>query len=393
MSRHSPLEKERVLCYIGIALLLLLPNFVPIPVFAQVLSITFLIIYIGSHNSVQNQQNRKGKPSDVMQTKDVAMFPVIGSCVLFGLYLVFKFLNKDYVNMLLRIYFFFFGILALGNQISVLLTGILPRRVLDALDAKTYRVHIPFTQKQGNLQQESDEDKISFTHVEVLALVLSAVVGVLYTLTNHWVTSNMFGIAFSIQGIELLSLGTFHNGRILLGGLFVYDVFWVFGTEVMVTVARSFEAPIKLLFPQMAAGESPSMLGLGDIVIPGIFIALLLRFDYFQLRAPPLTDEQIASTATPFRSSTASATAIDWKQKPYFWSCMIWYVIGLAATLGCMYFFKAAQPALLYLVPACLGSSTFTAWRRHEFTPLLAYKEESFATGTTATTSTSSKTN
>lgn len=51
-------------------------------------------------------------------------------------------------------------------------------------------------------------------------------------------------------------------------GLFVYDVFWVFGTEVMVTVAKKFDAPIKLLFPR--GGESPpAMLGLGDIVVPG----------------------------------------------------------------------------------------------------------------------------
>ena len=41
----------------------------------------------------------------------------------------------------------------------------------------------------------------------------------------------------------------------------------------MVTVAKSFDAPIKLLFPRSFATEttklSHSMLGLGDIVIPG----------------------------------------------------------------------------------------------------------------------------
>lgn len=52
----------------------------------------------------------------------------------------------------------------------------------------------------------------------------------------------------------------------------------------MITVAKSFEAPIKLVFPQdfLEAGifgTNFAMLGLGDIVIPGIFIALLLRFD------------------------------------------------------------------------------------------------------------------
>ena len=41
---------------------------------------------------------------------------------------------------------------------------------------------------------------------------------------------------------------------ILLAGLFVYDIFWVFCTPVMVSVARSFDAPIKLLF--LRAGDS-----------------------------------------------------------------------------------------------------------------------------------------
>lgn len=39
----------------------------------------------------------------------------------------------------------------------------------------------------------------------------------------------------------------------------------------MVTVAKSFDAPIKLLFPRKIppAPQDFSMLGLGDIVIPG----------------------------------------------------------------------------------------------------------------------------
>ncbi len=94
----------------------------------------------------------------------------------------------------------------------------------------------------------------------------------------------MFGLAFAVNGVELLHLNNIVTGCILLGGLFVYDVFWVFGTDVMVTVAKSFEAPIKLVFPQDflekgVYGTHFAMLGLGDIVIPGIFIALLLRFD------------------------------------------------------------------------------------------------------------------
>jgi hypothetical protein len=34
-----------------------------------------------------------------------------------------------------------------------------------------------------------------------------------------------------------ISLGSFQTGAILLAGLFCYDIFWVFGTDVMMTVA------------------------------------------------------------------------------------------------------------------------------------------------------------
>lgn len=38
--------------------------------------------------------------------------------------------------------------------------------------------------------------------------------------------------------------------------------------------------------------------------------------------------------------------------------------------------FNAAQPALLYLVPACLGSSWICAFMRGELAALFAYSEE-----------------
>jgi len=71
----------------------------------------------------------------------------------------------------------------------------------------------------------------------------------MYAATKNWITNNIFGIAFSVVGIENLNLPDFKTGFILLWGLFFYDIFWVYGTDVMVTVAKSFDAPIKLMFP------------------------------------------------------------------------------------------------------------------------------------------------
>jgi minor histocompatibility antigen H13 len=79
-------------------------------------------------------------------------------------------------------------------------------------------------------------------------------------------------------------IGNFKNGFMLLTLLFFYDIFFVFGTDVMLTVAKGIDAPIKLMFPKDFSGEKPqySILGLGDIVIPGIFVSLCLRFDFLK---------------------------------------------------------------------------------------------------------------
>jgi minor histocompatibility antigen H13 len=205
---------------------------------------------------------------------------------------------------------------------------------------------------------DKEATHIKFFAIDVLAAVIGVAVGAAYVVTKHWVLSNVLGLAFSISGITFLSLGSYKVGAILLMGLFVYDVFWVFGTDVMVTVAKSFDAPIKLLFPRdiFAAEFKHAMLGLGDIVIPGIFVALLARFDKAQATRNGVTP---ASFPTPYFNVTFVA-----------------YIVGLVTTIAIMHFFKAAQPALLYLVPACLGASLLLAVVRGELTQLFAYNEE-----------------
>lgn len=51
--------------------------------------------------------------------------------------------------------------------------------------------------------------------------------------------NNTLGLAFALEGIEHLSLGSTPVGMILLCGLFLYDIFWVFCTPVMVSVVPS----------------------------------------------------------------------------------------------------------------------------------------------------------
>jgi minor histocompatibility antigen H13 len=109
--------------------------------------------------------------------------------------------------------------------------------------------------------------------------------------------------------------------------------------------------------------ESCSLLGLGDIVIPGLFIAILMRYDAVRAQVNPKGAEH---SSFP---------------KHFFWVNLVAYALGLCATVFVMYYFKAAQPALLYLVPACLGASLLsTAVHTGSFKELMDYSEEPPAT-------------
>jgi len=198
----------------------------------------------------------------------------------------------------------------------------------------------------------------------IISALLALFVGHQYFTSKHWTLNNILGICFILQGISMFSIGSFKIAAILLIGLFFYDVFWVFGTPVMVTVAKKLDGPIKLLFPRSLEKNSEgkinlSLLGLGDIVIPGFLVSFMLRFDAVRSRVP-----------TPYSPMTSSFP------KPYFHTILISYLIGLATTLVMMTKFNAAQPALLYLVPACLGSVLICGALRGELKEVWEYSEE-----------------
>ena len=105
----------------------------------------------------------------------------------------------------------------------------------------------------------------------------------------------------------------------------------------MVAVAVNLDVPIKIVVASWRpviqttrltralqpknlfdASSGFSMLGLGDIVVPGIFISLALRFDYAQ------------ALSKAIKTKTDIPTTRDRYVKPYFLGCLALYVIGLA---------------------------------------------------------------
>ncbi|MFQ6663216.1 hypothetical protein Gotur_030820 [Gossypium turneri] len=304
-----------------------------------------LAVYVGCYRSV-----KPTPPSETMSKEHAMRFPFVGSAMLLSLFLLFKFLSKDLVNAVLTCYFFVLGIIALSATILPALKHFLPKHWNE--DHIIWR--FPFfrcrsahwNMLNANFFGRFLTFEIEFTRSQIIAAIPGTFFCAWYASQKHWLANNILGLAFCIQGIEMLSLGSFKTGAILLAGLFVYDIFWVFFTPVMVSVAKSFDAPIKLLFPTADTARPFSMLGLGDIVIPGIFVALALRFDVSR-----------------------------GKGSQYFKSAFLGYTVGVVLTIVVMNWFQAAQPALLYIVPAVIGFLAAHCVWNGDVKPLLEFDE------------------
>ena len=172
-----------------------------------------------------------------------------------------------------------------------------------------------------------------------------------------------------MAALGVLALESFTAAAALLLGLFLYDAFFVFKSDVMLTVATQIEAPAKFLFARLRAeGDASypfSVLGLGDVVVPGAFVSLLREVDKDGLepaegsrpRAPPIDAAKAAEApSTYFRAGLGA------------------YTVGLAGTFAANYLTKSGQPALVYIVPSLLITALATAAARGELEGLLAYR-------------------
>ena len=112
------------------------------------------------------------------------------------------------------------------------------------------------------------------------------------------------------------------------------------------------------------------MIGLGDIVIPGIFVALMVRLDY--MRA--LKDmKSKGDKSVDAKDNTIVKFTIS-RFNTFLWT-FFGYFMGILSTLVVMNVFMHAQPALLYLVPGCLIFSSLAALVGGYFSSFFSFDE------------------
>ena len=77
--------------------------------------------------------------------------------------------------------------------------------------------------------------------------------------------------------------------------MWLYDFIGVYQTSIISTVAKKMpiDLPIKLLLPKLFQ-DGFTMIGLGDLIIPGLFISFCLRIDFtrgYQLKKSCITEK------------------------------------------------------------------------------------------------------
>lgn len=270
--------------------------------------------------------------------------------------------------------------------------------------------------------------------LDVASVVLSCAIVYWHgAVSKPWFLTNFLGFSFCYGSLQFMTPTTAWTGTLVLGALFLYDIYFVFFTPMMVTVATKLDVPIKLLFPRpdgcvfpvgapegspameeylkcLAKKRTMAMLGLGDIVVPGMMLAFALRFDlylyYVRQKQKPDRDRGESKEVKSANEdpATAAEAAVEkpiyvnvrggWGErlwtsskfgpkevkakqfpKPYFHATIFGYLVGMCTTVVVMQVAQHAQPALLYLVPGVLISLWGTALVKGDLKALWHYTE------------------
>lgn len=225
---------------------------------------------------------------------------------------------------------------------------------------------------------------------EIVFALISMSVGIIWFIYRHahfsWAIQDVLGVLFCIHVLKNIRIPSLKAGTIFLSLAFFYDIFFVFitpyltknGSSIMIDVATGgrshhqneqesvsnmprslskpdskttinptggvveilplvFRVPRLYLSPLSVCFVQESLLGFGDVILPGVLIVYNHIFDIY------------ART-----------------KKLYFVLSVIAYLLGLVLAFVALSIMKIGQPALLYLVPCVLLSTIIPACIRGE---------------------------
>lgn len=393
------------------------------------ISLAVTTIYIGAHRGLNSKQRQQ------ITLKQGFIAPVAASAAIFGTYLVLKYFPDLSLQGFFDAYFWLIGSIATIGAFAG------PGRFLSSrLDLPKWQVSLP---SWVGLVDESNAPvtsaDLALSDIVVAAAGIALATADLVAHHGNFSLNNAIACLVAADILQLLGLGSFRVAAVLLVGMLLYDVYWVFGSpstigdNVMLQVATSdaFVGPTRLIFPRVPGtiGEASSfpfsLLGLGDVAVPGLLACLALRYDASRCvdmrsrgvaaaqamrEAMGSLDSEATGNAIAEATGSAAEAAYDrvadleleqrnrtqgssvsgsfstvygasdsvLYQRTYFVPVMVAYVGGLGLAFMANAITGKGQPALLYLVPAMLGMVGLVAMSRRDLQRLWAFKDTAY---------------
>ncbi|KAF7828266.1 signal peptide peptidase-like 2 [Senna tora] len=266
-----------------------------------------------------------------INTKTAALFVVAASCFLFVIYKLML-LSPWFMEVLVVLF-------CIGGTegLQTCLVALLSRWFKHA--GESY-IKVPFF------------GAISYLNLAIfpVCVTFSILWAVFRTVSFAWIGQDILGIALIITVLQIVHIPNLKVGTVLLSCALMYDLFWVFISQkvfnesVMIMVAQGGNSgedciPMLLKFPRIFdPWGGYSIIGFGDILLPGLLVAFSLRYDW-------LANKNL--------------------RDGYFLWAMFAYGFGLLITYVALNLMDGeGQPALLYIVPFTLGSILTLGYKR-----------------------------
>ena len=179
---------------------------------------------------------------------------------------------------------------------------------------------------------------------EITSLLISGILIGLYFLTRHYILNDIICFCLAFTSLSFIILKSFLLCFVCLFAFFIYDTFWVFYSEkiftenVMVVAATSIQIPIKIEFPILFSNnpiKNCMLLGLGDILLPGMIIKYSRRFD--------LLKKKMEKRKIGLRKKKSNINFYSFN--------LLLYFISVVLAMVMMFVFNHGQPVLFYISP------------------------------------------
>ena len=290
-----------------------------------IMLIAFIYVYLSTYMKLNFKFVKEVQQSSDIEWYHICFAVVFGSCLLVSIYLF-----KKYILIILNILIGFESWLCVYYTTLFFVIRI-GKRILST------NINTQLTKKKYNYI-------FGLNFFEITSLIISGSIIALYFITRHYILNDLICFCLAFTTLSFIILKSFMLCFVCLFAFFIYDTFWVFYSEkiftenVMVVAATSIQIPIKIEFPILFSNnpiKNCMLLGLGDILLPGMIIKYSRRFD--------LLKKRMEKKKVGVRKKRSKIS--------FYYFNLLLYFISVAAAMIMMFVFNHGQPVLFYISP------------------------------------------